>query len=125
MTGVPQASASTTDNPNGSSKLMRWSNARAEPRVVVADHAAGKTLVKIGAKVVRHGRYVIFQMAEVAVRPNASENGQISPTVVWDARGDGNCPNCSSALQGARKTTNIQASSGVIWGIPAEVKSKI
>jgi hypothetical protein len=24
-------------------------------------------LVKIGAKVVRHGRYVIFQMAEVAV----------------------------------------------------------
>jgi hypothetical protein len=26
-----------------------------------------ETLVKIGAKVVRHGRYVIFQMAEVAV----------------------------------------------------------
>jgi hypothetical protein len=26
-----------------------------------------KKLVKIGAKVVRHGRYVIFQMAEVAV----------------------------------------------------------
>jgi hypothetical protein len=24
-------------------------------------------LIKIGAKVVRHGRYVIFQMAEVAV----------------------------------------------------------
>ena len=24
-------------------------------------------LVKIGAKVVRHGRYVIFQMAEVAI----------------------------------------------------------
>ena len=24
-------------------------------------------LVKIGAKIVRHGRYVIFQMAEVAV----------------------------------------------------------
>ena len=24
-------------------------------------------LVKVGAKVVRHGRYVIFQMAEVAV----------------------------------------------------------
>ena len=31
MTGVPQASASTTDRPNGSSKLMRWSNARADP----------------------------------------------------------------------------------------------
>ncbi len=24
-------------------------------------------LIKIGAKVVRHGRYVVFQMAEVAV----------------------------------------------------------
>ncbi len=27
-------------------------------------------LVKIGAKVVRHGRYVTFQLAEVAVPPN-------------------------------------------------------
>ncbi len=27
-------------------------------------------LVKIGAKVVRHGRYVIFQLAEVAVPRN-------------------------------------------------------
>ncbi len=27
-------------------------------------------LVKIGAKVVRHGRYVTFQLAEVAVRRN-------------------------------------------------------
>src|SRR5450755_3292843 len=34
ITGVPQASASTTDRPNGSSKLMRWSSARAEPRVL-------------------------------------------------------------------------------------------
>jgi hypothetical protein len=33
---------------------------------MVADQSAGK-LVKIGAKIVRHGRYVIFQMAEVAV----------------------------------------------------------
>src|SRR5665213_4051140 len=33
MTGVPQASASTTDRPNGSSKLIRWSSARADPRV--------------------------------------------------------------------------------------------
>jgi hypothetical protein len=29
-------------------------------------------LVKIGAKVVRHSRYVIFQMAEVACRGNCS-----------------------------------------------------
>ena len=33
---------------------------------MVADEPAGK-LVKIGAKVVCHSRYVIFQMAEVAV----------------------------------------------------------
>ena len=33
---------------------------------MVADQPAGK-LVKIGAKVVRHGRYFIFQMTEVAV----------------------------------------------------------
>ena len=26
-----------------------------------------KMLIKIGTKIVRHGRYVIFQMAEVAV----------------------------------------------------------
>jgi len=37
MTGVPQASASTTDRPNGSSKLMRWSSARADPRVFARD----------------------------------------------------------------------------------------
>ena len=29
-------------------------------------------------------------------------------------------PNCAFALQGARKIENIQASSGVIWGIPAK-----
>jgi hypothetical protein len=28
-------------------------------------------LIKIGAKVVSHGRYVVFQMAEVAKRPPA------------------------------------------------------
>ncbi len=56
------------------------------------------------------------------MRPNASENGQISPsTTVRAARGGGSCPNCAFALQGARKIENIQASSGVIWGIPAEM----
>ena len=30
---------------------------------MVADQPAGEKLVKIGAKVVRHGRYVIFQIA--------------------------------------------------------------
>jgi hypothetical protein len=33
---------------------------------VVTHHPAPK-LVKIGARIVRHGRYVVFQMAEVAV----------------------------------------------------------
>src|SRR5450759_2065642 len=36
------------------------------------------------------------------------------------ARGGGSCPNCAFALQGARKIENIQASSGVIWGIPVK-----
>jgi len=45
MTGVPQASASTTDRPNGSSKLMRWSNARADPRVFRARRAADRAKV--------------------------------------------------------------------------------
>ncbi|MDA1024331.1 MAG: transposase, partial [Proteobacteria bacterium] len=31
-------------------------------------------LVKIGAKVVRHGRYVTFQLAEVAVPRNLFQN---------------------------------------------------
>jgi hypothetical protein len=33
---------------------------------MVADNLA-RELVKIGARIVRHGRYVIFQLAEVAV----------------------------------------------------------
>ena len=41
MKGVPLASASTTERPNGSSKLMRWSSARAEPRVRSA-HPPGR-----------------------------------------------------------------------------------
>ena len=91
-------------------------------------------LIKIGAKVVCHGRYVAFQMAEVAiprqmfqeilrliaelrpqppparlscvhkqstggVRPNASENSQIShSTTVLDTRGVGSRPQLASVL---------------------------
>jgi hypothetical protein len=56
------------------------------------------------------------------VCPNASENGQISPTTtVRAARGDGSCPNLASILPEGRKTANIQASSGVIRGIPAHM----
>src|ERR1035441_10601177 len=53
------------------------------------------------------------------VRPNASENGQISPsTTVRAARGDGSCPNLASILPEGRKNANIHASSGIIRGIP-------
>ena len=34
---------------------------------VVADQPQGEKLIKVGAKVVSHGRYVTFQLAEVAV----------------------------------------------------------
>ena len=54
------------------------------------------------------------------VRPNASENGQISPsTTVRAVRGDGSCPKLASILPEGRKTANICPNSGVIRGIPA------
>ena len=57
------------------------------------------------------------------VRPNARENGQISPsTTVRAARGAGSRPHLVSFFQGSRKSANIHASSGVIWGIPAKRK---
>jgi hypothetical protein len=55
------------------------------------------------------------------VRPNASENGQISPsTTVRAAQGDDGRPHLAAVLQEGRKTANIQASSGVIRGIPVQ-----
>jgi len=36
-------------------------------QALVDDDVAGEKLVKIGAKVVQHARYVVFQMAEVAI----------------------------------------------------------
>src|ERR1035437_2964171 len=57
------------------------------------------------------------------VRPNASENGQISPsTTVRAARGDGSCPNLASILPEGRKNANIHASSGIIRGIPGRIQ---
>jgi hypothetical protein len=81
-------------------------------------------LVKIGAKVASHGRYVIFQMAEVAIArqmfqeilrliaelPAAAttsasvtrENGQINPSAtVRAARCAGSCPQLASGFQGS------------------------
>src|SRR5665811_1486645 len=55
------------------------------------------------------------------VRPNASENGQISPsTTVRAVRGDGSCPKLASILPEGRKTANICPNSGVIRGIPVQ-----
>ena len=34
-------------------------------------------LIKIGAKVVSHGRYIIFQMAEVAIRPQLADPARL------------------------------------------------
>jgi hypothetical protein len=53
-------------------------------------------LIKIGAKVVSHGRYVIFQMAEVVLVA-----GQ----------------HLASLLQEGRENANIDAGLGFIWGI--------
>ena len=33
----------------------------------ITEHTLHEKLVKIGAKVVRHGRYITFEMAEVAI----------------------------------------------------------
>jgi hypothetical protein len=53
------------------------------------------------------------------VRPNASENSQISPsTTVRAARDDGSLPNLAFVLQESWKSANIHGSSGVIQGIP-------
>ena len=56
------------------------------------------------------------------MRPNAGENEQISPTTtVPVARGVDSRPHLASVLQEGRKSTNIHAGSGVIWGIPVKL----
>src|SRR5207249_3887146 len=53
------------------------------------------------------------------VRPNASENSQISPsTIARAARAAGSHPHLASVLQQGRKSANIRVSLGVIRGIP-------
>jgi hypothetical protein len=52
------------------------------------------------------------------MRPDASENSQISPsTIVRAARAAGSHPHLASVLLQGRKSANIHASSGVIWGM--------
>jgi hypothetical protein len=48
-------------------RLTRRTLATPEPIKDWSLTSLKEKLIKIGAKVVRHGRYVIFQMAEVAV----------------------------------------------------------
>ena len=58
--------------------------------------------------------------------PNASENGQISPsTIVRAARGDGSRPNRASVLLEGRKNINTHPSSGAIWRIPVKGKYRL
>src|SRR5262249_6114924 len=58
------------------------------------------------------------------MRPDASENSQISPsTIVWAARAARSHPHLASVLLQGRNSANIHASSGVIRGIPAYVIS--
>src|SRR6266699_3918429 len=55
------------------------------------------------------------------MRPDASENSQISPsTIVRAARAAGSHPHFASVLLQGRKSANIHASSGVIRGIPVQ-----
>src|SRR5713101_2079138 len=56
------------------------------------------------------------------MRPDASENSQISPsTIVRAARAAGSHPHLASVLLQGRKSANIHANLGVIWEIPAHM----
>jgi hypothetical protein len=58
------------------------------------------------------------------MRPDASENSQISSsTIVRAARAAGSHPHLASVLQQGRKSANIRVSLGVIRGIPAHSTS--
>src|SRR5450756_664292 len=87
------------------------------PRDSAADR--GTTTTATTSACVRPPMVMRSRQTNGGVRPNASKKGQIGPsTTVRAARGDGSCPNCASALQGARETASIHGSSGVIWRIP-------
>jgi hypothetical protein len=59
------------------------------------------------------------------MRPDASENSQISPsTIVRAARAAGSHPHFASVLLQGRKSANIHANLGVIWEIPAKLPTQ-
>src|SRR5450830_687366 len=63
-----------------------------------------------------------FKSTTGGVRPNARENGQISPpTTVRAARRASSRPHLAAVLREGRKSANIQAGSGVIWRNPDKV----
>src|SRR5450759_919629 len=98
----------------------RWPRSRCRgivPRDSAADR--GTTTTATTSACVRRRWSCIQQLPMGGVRPNASENGQISPsTTVRAVRGDGSCPQLASILPEGRKTANICPNSGVIRGIP-------
>src|SRR6478735_5153474 len=58
------------------------------------------------------------------MRPDASENSQISPsTIVRAARAAGSHPHLASVLLQGRKSANIHANLGVIWEIPVNMRA--
>jgi hypothetical protein len=58
-------------------------------------------LVKIGARIVRHGRYVVFQLAEVALpRPDGSE--AMRPAEPRGSRGPRSASTAKTARTGLR-----------------------
>src|SRR5665811_1136783 len=62
-----------------------------------------------------------FKSTTGGVRPNARENGQISPsTTVRAARRASSRPHLAAVLREGRKSANIYASLGFIRGIPVK-----
>src|SRR5262245_53393639 len=62
-------SALATCPANGSTMCMAATLATPEPIKDWSLTSLKEKLIKIGAKVVSHGRYVVFQIAEVAIPP--------------------------------------------------------
>jgi NAD(P)-dependent dehydrogenase (short-subunit alcohol dehydrogenase family) len=65
-------------------------------------------------------------IAEVASFAARAASGKPGVTMTATRRlGAGSRPHLTSVFQGRRKSNNIHASSGVIWGIPAKILPQI
>ena len=88
--------------------------------IVPGDFAAdrGTTATATTRACVRRRWSCVQQLPMGGVRPNASENGQISrSTTVRAARAAGKRRHLASVLRQGRKTPILTPSSGVIWGM--------